>query len=271
VLTLGTSSLAANVTDPACGGTIVSVQSLRDALLAVMDRKHHWAYPSLTRPGLTRAQLLTHFRHEYLVYVRDFPALLGSALGITPPVEDVRRSLAANLYEEQTGGLSGTDAHPALFLRMMAGLSYPASAFDEDGDAGLHPAARRYRDWLRERSCAAPWQAAVALLTIFVEGSVHERAELAGTFVRKSGEDVVREHALVKFYGCPAEAMTLTRAHGQVEGDHRGDAWRMVLQHAPEGSAEARAAVATCEEACTLWHAYRDGVAERMGLQRQAA
>src|SRR5271170_8053921 len=36
------------------------VESLRDALLAVMDRKHHWAYASLTRPGLTRAQLLAH-------------------------------------------------------------------------------------------------------------------------------------------------------------------------------------------------------------------
>ena len=81
---------------------------LRDRLLAVMDRKHHWAYPALTRPGLTREQLLVHFRHEYLVYVRDFPVLLARALGITPPIADVRASLAENLYEEQTGGLSRT-------------------------------------------------------------------------------------------------------------------------------------------------------------------
>jgi pyrroloquinoline quinone (PQQ) biosynthesis protein C len=244
---------------------------LRERLLAVMDRKHHWAYPALTQPGLTREQLLVHFRHEYLVYVRDFPVLLARALGVTPPLDDVRRALAENLYEEQTGGLSGTDAHPSLFLRMMAGLGYEARAFDEGVDDGLHPAAHRYRDFLRQRACAAPWQAAVALLTIFVEGSVHERAELAGTFVRKSGDEAVREHALVKLYGCPPDAMTLTRAHGQVEGDHRGDAWHMVLQHTPEASAEARAALATCTEACTLWHAYRDGVAERMGLHRQAA
>ena len=56
--------------------------------------------------------------------------------------------------------------------------------FDDD-DASLHPAARAYRDFLRERSAAKqPWQAAVALLTIFVEGSRNERAELEGTFVR---------------------------------------------------------------------------------------
>jgi len=235
-----------------------------------MDRKHHWAYPALTRPGLSREQLLSHFRHEYLVYVRDFPVLLARALGIVPPIDDVRRSLAENLYEEQTGGLSGTDAHPRLFLRMMAGLGYGERSF-ADEDAWLHPAARRYRDWLRERACAQPWQAAVALLTIFVEGSVNERAELAGTYVRRRGDAAVREHPLVLHYGCPPEAMQLARAHAQVEGDHRGEAWRMVLSHAAEGSDGARAAIETCEQALPAWLAYRDGVAERMGLRREAA
>lgn len=235
-----------------------------------MDRKHHWAYPALTRPGLTREQLLVHFRHEYLVYVRDFPVLLARALGVTPPLDDVRRALAENLYEEQAGGLSHTAAHPELFLRMMGGLGFDRAAFADD-DASLHPAARRYRDFLRERSAADPWQAAVGLLTIFVEGSVNERAELAGTYVRRRGEQAVREHPLVKFYGCDAEAMELTRAHAEVEGGHRADAWHMVLTHAPDGSAEARAVVDTCEQALSLWQAYRDGVAERMGLREKAA
>lgn len=237
---------------------------LRESLLAIMDRKHHWAYPALTRPGLGREQLFVHFRHEYLVYVRDFPVLLARALGTVPPIDDVRRSLASNLYEEQTGGLSRSDAHPLLFLRMMEGLGLDARAFVDD-DAWLHPAARRYRDFLRQRACAAPWQAAVALLTIFVEGSVNERAELAGTFVRRHGEQVVAEHPLVKHYGCPPEAMQLARAHAQIEGDHRDDAWRMVLAHAGEGD-EARAILDTCDEALARWHRYRDGVAARMGL-----
>lgn len=252
------------------GGTILLVTSLRERLLAVMDRKHHWAYPALTRPGLTRAQLLVHFRHEYLVYVRDFPVLLARALGITPPVSDVRAALAENLYEEQTGGLSGSDAHPALFLKMMAGLGFDAPDFAE-GAGSLEPAARAYREFLRERSSTAPWQAAVALLTIFVEGSVHERDELAGKYVRRVGEEAVREHALVKHYGCPPEAMELTRAHAAVEGGHREDAWTMVLGHAPDGTETSRVVGDTCEEALALWHSYRDGVAERMGLRRHAA
>jgi pyrroloquinoline-quinone synthase len=242
---------------------------LQERLLAVMDRKHHWAYPALQRPGLTREQLLVHFRHEYLVYIRDFPVLLARALGVTPPVDDVRRALAENLYEEQTGGLSGTAAHPELFLRMMAGLGYGAGSFAAD-DAWLHASARSYRDFLGERSPAAPWQAAVALLTVFVEGSVNERAELAGTFVRRTGEAAVREHPLVKHYGCPPDAMELTRAHAQVEGAHRRDAWRVVLAHASEPDV-ARDVAETCEQALALWQAYRDGVAERMGIAREAA
>jgi heme oxygenase-like protein len=241
------------------------VASLRDQLLAVMDRKHHWAYPALTKPGLAREQLYEHFRHEYLVYVRDFPVLLARALGVTPPFDEVRRSLAENLYEEQTGGLSGTDAHPRLFLRMMAGLGFEAEAFEDD-DAWLHGAALRYRDFLRERAAAAPWQASVALLTIFVEGSVNERAELEGTYARRRGEEAVREHPLVKHYGCSPEAMELTRAHAKVEGGHRADAWRIVLEHVRDGGHIARAVVASCEDALSAWQAYRDGVAERMRL-----
>ncbi len=245
------------------------MESIREGLLAVMDRKHHWAYPALTRPGLTREQLLAHFRHEYLVYVRDFPMLLARALGIVPPIDDVRSALARNLYEEQTGGISGTSAHPRLFLRMMEGLGFDVAAFADD-DAWLHPAALRYRDFLRDRSCATPWQAALALLTIFVEGSVNERAELAGAFVRRRGDEAVREHALVKHYGCPPDAMELTRAHAMVEGEHRDDAWRMVLVNV-EKSDEARAVLDTCDQALALWQAYRDGVAESMGLGRRAA
>jgi pyrroloquinoline-quinone synthase len=83
-----------------------SISPTAERLLAVMDQKNHWAYPALTQPGLSREQLLVHFRHEYLVFVRDFPVLVARALGVTPPIDDVRIALAENIYEEQTGGLS---------------------------------------------------------------------------------------------------------------------------------------------------------------------
>ncbi len=258
---------------------------LAQSLLAIMDRKHHWAYPALTRPGLSRAQLLAHFTHEYLVYVRDFPVLLAAALAQVPPLDDVRRALAENLYEEQTGGLSNTAPHPELFLRMMEGLGFARAELDESRASSLHPAAIAYRRELRAATGAlrpegarslpaeppVPWQAAVALLTIFVEGSVNERAELAGTHVRPRGDEAIARHPLVAHYGCPPSAMALARAHAAVEGGHRADAWRVVLAHVPDDGPLAREVVGTCERALASWHTYRDGVAERMGLARDAA
>jgi pyrroloquinoline-quinone synthase len=248
----------------------IETSRLAQRLLGLMDQKNHWAYPHLTRPGLSREQLLVHFRHEYFVYVRDFPILLARALGQVPPLEDVRRALAENLYEEQTGGLSRTGPHPELFVRMMEGLGFARSDFEHD-EGWMHPDARSYRDFLRDLSAAPPWQAAVALLTIWVEGSVNERRELAGTFVRARGEEAVQNHPLVRHYGCPPSAMVLTRAHGEIEGSHRADAWLTILNHvSPIGDLSERV-VGTCEQALSLWHRYRDGVAERMGIRRAAA
>jgi pyrroloquinoline quinone (PQQ) biosynthesis protein C len=248
----------------------LALHSMTPRLLAVMDRKNHWAYPRLTQPGLSRAQLLAHFQHEHAVYVRDFPVLLARALGQVPPLPDVRAALAENLYEEQTGRLSGTAPHPELFLRMMEGLGFERSLFDERATI-LHPSALRYRDWLRDASARGPWQAAVALLTIFVEGSVNERAELAGTFRRSAGKDAAARHPLVVHYGCPEAAMELTRAHAAVEGGHRSDAWRIIARHVPSADDVTERVMETCEAALAMWLAYRDGVAERMGLTRERA
>jgi pyrroloquinoline-quinone synthase len=235
-----------------------------ERLLAIMDQKHHWAWPALTRLGLSRAQLLVHFRHEYATYVRDFPILLARALGQVPDVPDVRRALAENLYEEQTGGLSRSAAHPELFMRMMEGLGFSRSDFH---DRDLVPAAATYKEWLFAKSVEAPWQAAVFLLTIFVEGSINERGELSGIYERPRGEAAIERHPMVVHYGCPKEAMQLVRAHGDVEGSHRDDAWRMLLDHTKD-EAIAKSCVDACMEGLVRWHRYRDGVAEAMGLTR---
>lgn len=240
------------------------LDDLRERLLAVMDRKDHWAWPHLTRPGLSRAQLLAHFRHEYQVYVRDFPVLLARVLGQGPP-DDVRRALAANLYEEQTGGLSFGVAHPELFLEMMDGLGLARAAV-----TGIHPPlepeALAYRALLDRRSAEPPWIVGAAVLTIFVEGSVHERAELGGARALPPIEDAIRAHPMVAFYGCPPDKLRLPRAHRAVEAGHRRDAWDMVLGHADERTADAIARAV--EEAHAAWLAYRDGVARAMGLAR---
>ncbi|GAC1352709.1 MAG: hypothetical protein NVS3B20_20780 [Polyangiales bacterium] len=233
--------------------------SLRGRLLAIMDRKTHAQWPAFTHGGLTRVQLAMHFGQEFGVYVRDFPVLLSRVLGQGPP-ERVRRALAENIYEEQTGGLSGGIAHPELFLRMIDGLAIARSSVCE---LPLLAESLAYRHFLDRVSASAPWVVGASVLTIFVEGSVHEREELAGTRVLPSVEEATLSHPMVKHYGCPPAAMGLLRAHRAVESGHRKDAWDMVLTH-QEGHAEA--IVSAVSEASALWQSYRDAVCRAAGI-----
>jgi len=233
---------------------------LREALLSVMDRKHHAAWPAFTRPGLSKEQLSIHFAQEFAVYVRDFPVLLARVLGQSPP-DGVRRALAENVYEEQTGGLSGGVSHPALFLKMIDGLGIDRRAIES---ATLLPASARYRAYLDDISSASPWVVGAAVLTIFVEGSVHERAEIEGARSLPPVEQAIAEHPMVKHYGCPPEAMGLVRAHRGVESGHRRDAWQMVLENA-QGHEDA--IVEAMDRVISLWLAYRDAVCVAAGIR----
>ena len=100
-----------------------------DSLLRIMDGKDHWAWKYFTEGRLSKAQLKIHFQQEYAVYVRDFPVLLSRIHGKNPPAP-VRRMLAENIYEEDTGGLSLGTSHPQLFLTMMKGLGFTQKDFE---------------------------------------------------------------------------------------------------------------------------------------------
>ena len=231
-------------------------------LFDIMDRKDHYAWSYLTKPGLSKPQLLVHFRHEYQTYVRDFPVLLARVLGLGPP-DRVRKALAENIYEEQTGKLSVSRSHPELFLEMMAGLGFSKNDLEQ---GPLTNQAQIYRSFLDQVSMTPPWVHGAAVLTLFVEGSRHDRAEFAGTRTRPSPESLVESHPLVVHYGCPTSQMDLVRAHGEIEGSHRKDAWEMLIENIPDGSRVADEVCEVVEKALRYWLDYRDSVAQLMGL-----
>ncbi len=237
------------------------VSSLEEALLAVMDRKNHPAWPHFTRPGLTSEALAIHFRHEFQTYVRDFPVLLARLLGQAPP-DDARAALAENIFEEQTGKLSLGVSHPALFLEMIDGLGIPRAAI-EGRSPQLVQEAIAFRAFLDEVSASPPWVVGAAVLTIFVEGSVNERAELSGKRALPPVDEAIAAHPMVAHYGCPPDKLRLVRAHRAVESGHRRDAWRMVLANA---RGHEQAIVRAMNQALTFWLRYRDGVVRAMGL-----
>jgi pyrroloquinoline-quinone synthase len=78
-------------------------ETFRGQLLAVMERKDHWAWPAFTSGRVPKALLHFHFEQEYETYVRDFPVMVGYLCSLSdsrgPP------KLGREPYEEETGGL----------------------------------------------------------------------------------------------------------------------------------------------------------------------
>jgi hypothetical protein len=149
----------------------------------------------------------------------------------------------------------------------MAGLGLPTRDFER---VRLLPASRRYRTWLDRVSNNRDWVIGAAALTVFVEGSVKDRAELAAPSKPKTAEDIeaiVQRHPLVKHHGLPIDCMDLIRAHQLVEAGHRHDAYDMVVNYATTHTQQQ--AVLRCLKTClTLWLAYRDAVAKACGLKK---
>src|SRR5688572_1461235 len=200
-----------------------------DGLLQVMEQKSHWAWPYFTSGKVPAQRLHLHFEQEYATYVRDFPVLVGRAY-VQCPIAEVRRELAENLYEEETGGLIAGRPHPELFLEYPRGLGMDLSRFER---IELLPAARRYREVLDDTTQNAGWAAAAGVATLFIEGTPYERGELEEKAVRRPAPPL-EQHPLVVHYGLPVSHLALTKAHRAVEGSHRAAAWRIVQRHVPE-------------------------------------
>jgi len=149
-------------------------ETFREQLLGVMDQKSHWAWPAFTSGRVSKDKLHYHFEQEYGTYVRDFPVMVGWAY-VHCPIPAVRQSLAANLYEEETGGLVAGKPHPALFLEYPRGLGMDLARFE---NIQLLPAAQRYRNFLDDALRRFGWDVSAAIATIFIEGTRDERAAL---------------------------------------------------------------------------------------------
>lgn len=228
-----------------------------------MERKTHWAWPAFTGGLVSKDKLHIHLEHEWEVYVRDFPIMVGRAY-VQCPIAEVRRELAENLYEEETGGLAAGKPHPELFMMYPRGLGMDVERFAK---VQLLPAARAYRELLDDATTNRGWAVAAAISTLFIEGTAYERHELDAAAPARPQPPLV-EHPLAKHYGLPLECLALTKAHRSVEGEHRKAAWRVMLKHLPESARID--VVSAMSQAVDAWQAYRDAVAEACGVTKDA-
>jgi pyrroloquinoline-quinone synthase len=229
-----------------------------------MERKLHWAWPAFSQGLVKKSVLHVHLEQEYATYVRDFPVMLGFAY-VQCPIPAVRRELAENLYEEETGGMSGGRPHPELFLEYPRGLGMDLTRFER---VAYLPGAAEYRRVLDDATQRHGWEVACAVTTLFLEGTPYERGELDPNAAKRP-EPPLSEHTLVKHYGLALEHLALTKAHRRVEGSHRAAAWRAVLGHV--AMARRERVVDSMERALRAWLAYRDDVAAACGVTRNAA
>lgn len=246
---------------------VLTPAEFRDRLLSIMDYKNHWAWPTITGPDISKDQLKIHYQQEYLVYVRDFPVFLARIHGQSPPA-DVRRMLAENIYEEDTGGLSFGRSHPQLFHEMMEGLGFDMTRFER---TRLLSGGTAYRRWLERCTANRDWVIGAAVMAIFVEGSVKDRKEISEPSKPKTQEEIetyVSEHHLVRHQKIARGHMDLIRAHQKVESGHRQDAYDMVSNYATTRSQQ-ETVIACVRKSLTLWHRYRDGVARACKLIKQ--
>src|SRR5215813_2965980 len=130
--------------------------AFREALLSVMERKVHWAWPAFTSGLVPKELLHIHLEQEYATYVRDFPLLIGRAY-VQCAIAGVRRELVKNMYEEETGGLIAGKPHPELFLEYPKGLGMELARFAE---VQLLPGAAAFRVVLDAASSARGWEVA---------------------------------------------------------------------------------------------------------------
>ncbi len=233
----------------------------QEALLSIMERKVHWAWPAFTSGSVARERLHVHLENEFGTYVRDFPILVARAY-VQCPIATVRRELIENVYEEETGGISAGRPHPELFLLIPEALNMDLARFSE---VTLLPEARMYRATLDNLTMNRGWATAAAVSTLFLEGTPYERGELDDGAPRRPTSSL-DEHPLVRHYGLPVSALALTRAHRTIEGNHRAAAWSIILDHI---DAADRLEVVTHMETCLKsWLHYRDGVAKACGVER---
>ncbi len=235
--------------------------SFKEALLAVMEQKEHWAWRYFTHGLVQKSVLHVHLEQEYATYVRDFPILVARAY-VRCPIPEVRRELIENVYEEETGRLGAGRPHPELFLEYPRGLGMDLARFER---VELLPAAREYRDYLDHVTLDLGWAAAAAVTTLFVEGTRYDRGELDPSAPKRPNAPL-EEHPLVRHYGLPLEALVLTKAHRSVEGGHRAAAWRIVLDFVAEPRRPE--VVVAVSGALERWLRYRDDVAKACGIVR---
>ena len=153
---------------------------------------------------------------QFFLQVREFPRAV-SALHSNCMLPNERTKLAENLYEEETGRLSGCNAsHPELFMRFGAGLGLGRA---EMIYAQAFPGTFKLIEWFHSAARDQSFFEGAAAINLAAEGQV------PGAFAPFARE-------LERHYGLTREQVAFWDIHDEADRDHSDVGEHIVARHA---------------------------------------
>lgn len=183
------------------------------------------------------------FAQQFFLQVREFPRAV-SAMHANCPYAEARIELAENIYEEETGKISGCGmSHPNLFIQFGESLGLTR---EQMIDAKPLPGTAALIHWFEVASKNRSFLEAAAAINLAAEGQV------PGAFANLA-------RALQKHYGLSQDAVAFWDVHEEADKDHADVGDHIVVKHASTDELQARTR-AVVEESLAMWWQFFDGI-----------
>ncbi len=187
------------------------------------------------------------FAKQFFLQVLEFPRAV-SALHSRCTDLGERVKLAESVYEEETGRLSGSKAHPELFLDFATGLGLPRH---EVLTATALPSTAALIHWFEYSTKILPFLEGVAAINLAAEGQV---VGAFGPFAR----------GLQKHYGLDEAQVAFWDVHELADAEHSDVGDHIVIKGAttPESQDQIRRVVRT---SLGMWWQFFQGMDQEYG------
>ena len=188
-------------------------------------------------------------------FTRDFPRYLSGIHARCSQME-VRTLLAENIYEEDTGGLSGTAPHPELYLRMIDALGFDREKYER---AKMIPEGKALQDWMEKVTTRGSWVEGVAAVCVAMEAQPKYSPSASWGMADRNSLWLEEQ------YGVDPKGLEFLRVHSKVEPGHGETGYKIVVKFAADDQ-ERTAAVAALNRSLDLLHHFYEGIGRETGL-----
>ena len=218
------------------------IQDLEARIRARRTFGDHPLWHAISDGKLSQDQL-KRFAVQFFLQVREFPRAV-SAMHANCPFPEERMELAENVYEEETGRISGCNQpHPELFIRF--GESLGLSRKDMVEGQPL-PGTRALIDWFELSTKQRSFIEGAAAINLAAEGQV------PGAFGPMA-------RSLQEHYGLSKEAVEFWDLHEVADADHSDVGDNIVVRHATDAAIQGRVRDAL-QHSLDAWWQFFDGI-----------